>query len=127
MTAQPTPTLQSLIAGRWIGQHAASALRSAVNGRELAATHAEAIDFAEAVEHARQVGGPALLALDFQARAERLKALAKFLGAHKELLYAVSAHTGATRADSAVDIEGGSGCTRIWCATACPSTPRPTR
>ena len=123
MTAQPTPTLQSLIAGRWIGQHAASALRSAVNGRELAATHAEAIDFAEAVEHARQVGGPALLALDFQARAERLKALAKFLGAHKELLYAVSAHTGATRADSAVDIEGGSGTLLAYAAIGSNELP----
>ena len=123
MTAQPTPTLQSLIAGRWIGQHAALALRSAVNGREVAATHAELIDFAEAVEHARQVGGPALLALDFQARAERLKALAKFLGAHKELLYAVSAHTGATRADSAVDIEGGSGTLLAYAAIGSNELP----
>ena len=40
------------------------------------ATHAELIDFAEAVEHARQVGGQSLLVLDFQARAEWLKALA---------------------------------------------------
>jgi len=40
---------------------------------------------------------------------ERLKALAKYLGEHKEELYAVSAHTGATRTDSWIDIEGGSG------------------
>jgi len=105
-----TPTqLQSYIGGRWLGQQAAQALRSAVNGRTVAHTHAEAIDFGEAVQHARSVGLPGLLALDFQQRAARLKALAKFLGEHKETLYAVSAHTGATRADSWIDIEGGSG------------------
>jgi oxepin-CoA hydrolase/3-oxo-5,6-dehydrosuberyl-CoA semialdehyde dehydrogenase len=41
-------TLQSHIAGRWIGSQAAAALRSAINGHTVAHTHAEAIDFAEA-------------------------------------------------------------------------------
>ncbi|KQX86412.1 phenylacetic acid degradation bifunctional protein PaaZ [Variovorax sp. Root473] len=102
-------TLQSYIAGRWIGQGAAQSLRSAVNGQAVASTHAEAIDFAEALAHARRVGIPALMKLDFQQRAERLKALAKYLAANKEALYAVSAHTGATRADGWIDIEGGAG------------------
>ena len=102
-------TLQSYIGGRWLGSDPAQALHSAVNGHVVAHTHAEAIDFAEAVRHARQVGLPGLMALDFQQRAERLKALAKYLNENKEALYAVSAHTGATRADSWVDIEGGSG------------------
>ncbi len=99
--------LQSHIAGRWLGTQAATALRSAINGQTVAHTHAEAIDFAEAVHHARSVGLPKLLQLDFQQRAERLKAMAKFLNQHKEQLYAISAHTGATRADSGIDIEGG--------------------
>jgi hypothetical protein len=43
------PTLHSLIAGRWFGTQPAQTLASAVNGRPVAATHAEAIDFAEAV------------------------------------------------------------------------------
>ncbi|MDD0815590.1 phenylacetic acid degradation bifunctional protein PaaZ [Curvibacter sp. HBC28] len=102
-------TLQSFIGGRWIGQQAASALHSAVNGATVAHTHAEAIDFGEAVHFARRTGVPGLMALDFQERAARLKALAKYLNEHKESLYAISAHTGATRADSWVDIEGGSG------------------
>jgi len=104
-----TPVLQSYIGGRWFGHDAAVTLASAVNGRPVAATHAEAIDFGEALAHARAVGLPALLALDFQQRAERLKALARYLIEHKEQLYAVSAHTGATRNDGWVDIEGGSG------------------
>ena len=102
-------TLQSLIAGRWLGTTPAVALHSAVDGHLVAQTHAEAIDFAECVDHARRVGVPALLALDFQQRAARLKALAAHLSAHKEALYAVSYHTGATRADSWIDIEGGTG------------------
>ena len=104
-----TPTLQSFIAGHWIGQQGAQLLRSAVNGRPVAQTHAEALDFGEAVAYARGTGLPALMAMDFQQRAERLKALAKYLGEHKEELYAISAHSGATRADSWIDIEGGFG------------------
>ncbi|WP_046111500.1 phenylacetic acid degradation bifunctional protein PaaZ [Aquincola tertiaricarbonis] len=104
-----TPVLQSYIGGRWLGAEGAQTLRSAVNGKPVYRTHAEAIDFAEAVEHARRVGLPNLLQLDFQQRAQRLKALAKYLNEHKEQLYAVSAHTGATRADSWIDIEGGAG------------------
>jgi len=101
--------LQSFIGGHWIGQTGAQSLRSAIDGATVAQTHAEAIDFGEAVQYARSVGLPNLLKLDFQERAQRLKALAKYLGEHKEQLYAISAHTGATRADSWVDIEGGAG------------------
>jgi len=104
-----TTLLQSHIAGRWLGATPAQTLRSAVNGRPVADTHAEGIDFGEAVHFARTVGLPGLLALDFQQRAARLKALAKYLVERKEQLYAVSAHTGATRADSWIDIEGGTG------------------
>jgi oxepin-CoA hydrolase/3-oxo-5,6-dehydrosuberyl-CoA semialdehyde dehydrogenase len=104
-----TSILQSYIGGRWVGREGAQVLRSAINGKPVAQTHADALDFAAAVQHARQVGVPNLLKLDFQQRAERLKALAKYLGEHKEQLYAVSSHTGATRTDSWIDIEGGSG------------------
>ena len=104
-----TTLLQSFIGGRWIGQQPAQSLKSAINGQTVAQTHAESIDFGEAVDYARRVGLPNLLALDFQQRAARLKALAKYLGERKEELYAISGHTGATRVDSWIDIEGGSG------------------
>ena len=79
-----TTVLQSFVAGRWFGSESASLLRSAVDGRPVAATHAEAIDFGEVLQHARRVGLPGLLALDFQQRAARLKALAKFLNERKD-------------------------------------------
>lgn len=103
------PTLQSFIGGRWIGQHGAQVLRSALNGQPLFRTHEETPDFAEAVDFGRTRGVPALVALDFQQRAARLKALALYLNERKEQLYALSHHSGATRADSWIDIEGGTG------------------
>ena len=68
--------LQSFIGGHWIGQQGAQNLRSALNGQTVYQTHAEAIDFGDAVHYARTVGLPNLLKLDFQERAQRLKALA---------------------------------------------------
>ncbi|WP_028627339.1 phenylacetic acid degradation bifunctional protein PaaZ [Metapseudomonas resinovorans] len=100
-------TLQSFIAGRWIGQHGAQALRSAIDGSTIARAHEEALDFSEAIEHGRKRGIASLMALDFQQRAARLKALALYLNERKEQLYALSRHSGATRADSWIDIEGG--------------------
>ncbi|MDH4565397.1 phenylacetic acid degradation bifunctional protein PaaZ [Pseudomonas sp. BN414] len=101
------PTLQSFIGGRWIGQHGSQALRSAIDGSDLFRTHEEALDFSEAVEHGRKRGIASLMAMDFQQRAARLKALALYLTEHKEQLYTMSRHSGATRADSWIDIEGG--------------------
>jgi oxepin-CoA hydrolase/3-oxo-5,6-dehydrosuberyl-CoA semialdehyde dehydrogenase len=102
-------TLQSFIGGRWIGREPGTALASAIHGGAIHHTHAESIDFAEALVHARATGLPGLLALDFQQRAARLKALAAWLTERKEQLYAISHHTGATRNDGWIDIEGGTG------------------
>ncbi|MCE4554450.1 phenylacetic acid degradation bifunctional protein PaaZ [Pelomonas cellulosilytica] len=101
--------LQSYIAGRWVGARAARPLASAINGRVVAHTHEETIDFGESLAHARGTALPALLRTHFQDRARALKALAAYLLEHKERLYAVSAHSGATRADSWIDVEGGIG------------------
>jgi oxepin-CoA hydrolase/3-oxo-5,6-dehydrosuberyl-CoA semialdehyde dehydrogenase len=102
-------TLQSFIGGRWIGQESALPLHSAVNGKIIHYTHAEPLDFGEAVSYARRQGLPGLLAMDFQQRAARLRALAKYLVERKEELYAISTQSGATRNDSWIDIEGGTG------------------
>lgn len=101
--------LQSFIGGQWIGQQSGAQLASAIDGHIVTHTHAEVPDFALAVEYAKQRGGKNLTALDFQGRAATLKALAAYLMEHKEVLYTISHHTGATRADSWIDIEGGIG------------------
>ena len=61
------------------------------------------------LEYGRRVGGPKLRAMTFHQRARMLKAMAQHLMAGKEELYQVSAGTGATKADSWIDIEGGIG------------------
>jgi oxepin-CoA hydrolase / 3-oxo-5,6-dehydrosuberyl-CoA semialdehyde dehydrogenase len=109
MTTSAAPTLQSFIAGRWIGKQAAGALKSAINGKTVFHAHADTIDFSESLTYARRAGVASLLAMDFQERAARLKALGAYLIERKEQLYAISHHTGATRTDSWIDIEGGSG------------------
>ncbi|HZV67788.1 MAG TPA: phenylacetic acid degradation bifunctional protein PaaZ [Telluria sp.] len=102
-------TLQSLIGGRWLGAEAHTPLHNALNSQLIYHTHAEKIDFDEAVRYARHTGVPALMAMDFQTRALRLKALALYLMERKEQLYEISHLTGATRPDSWVDVEGGIG------------------
>ncbi|MFI5270370.1 MAG: aldehyde dehydrogenase family protein, partial [Chloroflexota bacterium] len=103
------PTLQSFIAGRWHGQNAQQPLHSALDSGLIYHTHAEKIDFDEAVTYARKTGVRGLMALDFQQRAQRLKALAQYLMERKEELYEISHLTGATRPDRWVDVEGGIG------------------
>ena len=82
-------------------------LVSAVDSRPLAAITSDGLDFAAMLEHARRVGGANLRQLTFHERGDMLKALAKYLMEHKKEFYALSTDTGATRADSWVDIDGG--------------------
>ncbi|MFD1260756.1 phenylacetic acid degradation bifunctional protein PaaZ [Entomomonas asaccharolytica] len=99
--------IQSFIAGQWVGQKKSQALSSAINGKVIAYTHEELLDFNEALDYAYKHGQCSLRKFDFQQRAAQLKALATYLNEHKEELYKVSYHTGATRNDSWIDIEGG--------------------
>ena len=115
--------LQSFVAGRWVGQQSAQALHSAINGQEVAFAHAESLDFAEALQYGRTTGLQGMLDMDFQQRAAALRALAKYLGERKEELYAISAHTGATRIDSWVDIEGGTGTLFAYAGMAASELP----
>ena len=102
--------LQSFVAGRWqSGSGAPASLRDATTGEVIASVSAEGLDFAAMLEHARRVGGASLRRLTFHERAARLKALAKYLTERKDDLYRLSYATGATRADSWIDIDGGIG------------------
>lgn len=115
--------LQSYIAGKWLGETPAKALPSAINGDTVAHTHGETIDFAEAVEYARSTGVKNLLALDFQQRAAILKELAAYIQGRKDELYATSYHTGCTKADSWIDIDGGFGTLFTYASTGRKELP----
>jgi len=82
-------------------------VESAVTGDVIARASSAGLDFRAMAAYARTVGGPALRRLTFHERAIMLKALAQHLNEHKEALYQLSFQTGATKADSMVDIDGG--------------------
>ncbi len=84
-------------------------IKSAISGETVARTGSDGLDFKAMLDHARGIGGPALRAMTFHARARMLKALAQAIIERKEELYALSWATGATRQDGWIDIEGGAG------------------
>lgn len=107
---KPPRKLESHVLGRWVtGTGEGTALLDAATGEPVALIDASGIDFAAVLEHGRKVGGPALRRMSFHERALMLKALGEALLADKEVLYELSTRTGATRADSWIDIEGGIG------------------
>lgn len=102
--------LESYAAGRWFrAADEGEPLLDAVTGEEVARISSRGLDLQQMVDHARDVGGPAVRSLTFHERAGLLKQLAKHLTEAKDELYALSARTGATRRDSMVDIDGGFG------------------
>ena len=102
--------LESHVAGRWRApSDEGTPLRDAATGVEVARVSTAPVPAAEAPEHARSVGGPALRALTFHERAALLKQLGTHLLEVKDELYELSYATGATRRDSAIDVDGGIG------------------
>ena len=102
--------LKNYICGQWAeGAGSGTTLLHAVTGEPVAIAGSEGIDFSAMLAYARKTGGPALRKMTFHERALMLKKLALYLTEKKELFYALSAATGATRADSWIDIEGGIG------------------
>jgi oxepin-CoA hydrolase/3-oxo-5,6-dehydrosuberyl-CoA semialdehyde dehydrogenase len=102
--------LKSYVQGHWhAGERDAQLLRDATTGQVVAEASSSGIDFHAVLEHARNIGGPALRTLTFHDRAAMLKRLAKFLTERKDEFYALSYATGATRFDSMIDIDGGIG------------------
>ena len=107
----------SFAAGHWIDpDSAARPIECAITGDVIAQAGNSALDVGAMHAYARTVGGPALRALTFHDRARLLKALALHLGQHKQALYDLSFHTGATQADHAFDIDGGIGTLFVFAA-----------
>ncbi len=102
--------LGNYITGKWMeGDGEGTVLYNAVNGDAIAAATSKGLDFEAILDYGRKVGNPALRKMTFHERGNMLKALAFQLRNHLEKFYAISYQTGATKADSWVDIEGGIG------------------
>lgn len=105
-----SPKLENYINGKWVtGDGEGQLLYDAVTAEPIAAATTKGLDFASILTYGRETGNPALRKLSFHERGRMLKALALYLMEQKEKFYQVSYHTGATRADSWIDIEGGIG------------------
>jgi len=105
--------LRSYAADQWLPASEGKPLLSAIDGTTVA-TMPEQVNVEIMIHHARSTGGPALRAMTFQQRGKMLRTLADALTARKEELYTLSAFTGATRSDSAFDIEGGIGALYVY-------------
>lgn len=102
--------LENYILGKWIpGDGEGQPLFNAVTGEQIASATTKGIDMAAALHYARTVGNPALRKMTFHERGLVLRALALHLRNHLDSFYQLSYQTGATKADSWVDIEGGIG------------------
>jgi oxepin-CoA hydrolase/3-oxo-5,6-dehydrosuberyl-CoA semialdehyde dehydrogenase len=102
--------LENYILGKWVkGDGDGQTLYHAVNGEPIARASTRGLDVASVLHYARQKGNPSLRKMSFHERGLMLRALALHLREHLPEFYQTSYQTGATKADSWVDIEGGIG------------------
>lgn len=101
--------LHNYILGKAItGDGDGQLLYNAVTGKPIAAASTKGLDFQQIVQYARE-NGKHLRKLTFSERGLMLRSLALHLRKHLDKFYEISYKTGATKADSWVDIEGGIG------------------
>ena len=81
----------------------------AVTGEVYSSCSSEGLDFATMMEYARNVGNVNLRKMTFRERGLMLKRLALHLYDIRKKYYPISYKTGATKADSWIDIDGGIG------------------
>ena len=102
--------LENFVTNEWItGDGEGQALYDAVTGETIAMATANGLDFKSMIEYAHTIGNANLRKLTFHERGRMLRALALHLRNHLDKFYALSYKTGATKADSWIDIEGGIG------------------
>lgn len=102
--------VKSYVEGKWFESSGdETPIFNAVSGEQIGETSSNGLQYKDILEYARNVGGPNLRTLTIHERALQLKKLALHLFSLKEKFYDLSYKTGATRADSWIDIEGGIG------------------
>jgi oxepin-CoA hydrolase/3-oxo-5,6-dehydrosuberyl-CoA semialdehyde dehydrogenase len=102
--------LENYVGGKWItGDGDGQQLYNAVTGEVVANATSKGLDFKSMTGYARKFGNRNLRKMTFHERGRMLKELALHLRKHLDKFYAISYKTGATKADSWVDIEGGIG------------------
>lgn len=102
--------LGNYVLGRWInGDGDGQVLYNAVSDEPIAIASTSGLDMSAILDYGRSTGNAALRRMTFHERGRMLRALAIHLRENLEKFYTISYLTGATRADSWIDIEGGIG------------------
>ena len=102
--------LKNYIYNQWIEATGnGTQLYNSVTGEKVAVADTQGINFEQALDFGRTVGYKNLSSMTFYDRGEMLKKIALYLLERKKKYYEISYKTGATHADSWVDIEGGFG------------------
>ncbi len=102
--------LKNYIYNQWIeGSGNGTQLYNSVTGEKVTIADTQGINFEQVLDFGRTVGYKNLSSMTFYDRGEMLKKIALYLLERKKKYYEISYKTGATHADSWVDIEGGFG------------------
>ncbi len=111
-----TTRLQSHLSGEWVdGAGPGVPLFDPTRGTELSRASSDGLDFGAALQFGRERGGPALKALSYADRAALLLAIADTLTAQRDRYYRIALeNSGNTKADAALDIEGGIGTLKYY-------------
>ena len=114
--------LESYLSGKWArGEGIETNLTDPVHGTVLATASARGLDLDAALQFARARGGPALRALGFAQRAKLLGDIADVLSKNRANYESIAiANSGNTRADAAIDIDGGIGTLKYYARLAAP-------
>jgi 3,4-dehydroadipyl-CoA semialdehyde dehydrogenase len=108
--------LESYLSGRWLrGEGIETRLVDPVKGDELAAVSAKDVDLKGALEFARKQGQAGLRNLSYAERGKLVGAVADVLVANRARYEDIAiANSGNTKADAAIDIDGGIGTLKYY-------------
>jgi len=111
-----TKRLESYLCGQWSpGEGIETQLVNPVDGTVLATASTRGLDLNAALEFARNHGGASLRALSFAQRAKLLGTIADTLTANRARYESIAIdNSGNTRADAAIDIDGGIGTLKYY-------------
>jgi 3,4-dehydroadipyl-CoA semialdehyde dehydrogenase len=112
----PSQALESFLGGRWLrGEGVETRLVDPVTGEELATASAKGLDLKGALDDARKRGQAGLRGLTYAERAKLVGAVADTLIANRARYEAIAiANSGNTKADAAIDIDGGIGTLKYY-------------
>ncbi len=102
--------LENYACGHWVAPDGEGVPQyNAITGEVISICGSEGLSFEEMARYGRETGNNNLRKMTFQERGMMLKKLALFLNKRRLQYYPVSYQSGATKADSWIDIDGGIG------------------